>query len=72
MTPVALDEACADLVNQAPVLASSLLAEQIEKIPLGLRNMIIFIMSARIPIGQAVLRTVKKSGLVRSYELIKI
>ena len=71
--PVALDEACADLVNQAPVLASSLLAEQIEKDPAGTAQHDHFHNVSPNTDWTSCLAHSEKIGLgTRSYELIKI
>ena len=71
--PVALDEACADLVNQAPVLASSLLAEQIEKDPAGTAQHDHFHNVSPNTDWTSCLAHSEKIGLgSRSYELIKI
>ena len=71
--PVALDEACADLVNQAPVLASSLLAEQIEKDPAGTAQHDHFHNVSPNTDWTSCLTHSEKIGLgTRSYELIKI
>lgn len=71
--PVALDQACADLVNAAPVMGRSLLADQIEKNPQEAKKHDHFHNVSPTTDWKLCLDHSEKIGLgTRQYELIKI
>ena len=71
--PVALDEACADLVNKAPVLASSLLEDQIKKDPAAAKGHDHFHNVSPTTDWRICLEHAEKIGIgQRQYELVTI